>query len=202
MQNDNSNNDDKNKSKSIDDDLSDDTPDAYKLYKYEVKTTNTNIYLSENISGHTDYYEIFELLRNSKKGDTVTFILNNYGGYINTGVQLINFIDKSKAKVKMVVAGPVYSMASLLALVGEEIEIFPHTFLMFHDYSGGEKGKGHEMMSAIVHFKPYFDKILKDTCTGFLTDREIKRIQDGKDLYVPCEDTGKRLERHFKQRRK
>lgn len=167
--------------------------DEYRIYTREVKARYHNVYLGETIESSDTYYDLFNLLHVSTQMDHVNIVLNNYGGRVNAGVQLINAIRATKAKVQMEVSAPVYSMGSLLAVVGDATLLHPHTFLMFHDYSGGERGKGNEMERSVTNYRGYFRSLLQDVCKDFLDKEEINTILNGQDLYIGYNDAKKRL---------
>ena len=181
-----------------DDDDDDYGSEAYTLYKKETKQTEYEVYLGTTIISVTEYHELFRKMSEASERDSFKIILNNYGGYVATGTQFINAIRSTKAKVTTVVAGPVYSMASLIALAVPDVVVSPHTFLMLHDYSGMEMGKGSEMVKSIECYKPYFDELLKDTCGWFLTKKEVSNICSGIDVYIGSVDAIDRLTRRKK----
>lgn len=171
--------------------------DIFKIYKRPTITHETHIYLGEYIDSQSRYFELFNELDNAGKKDKIYFHLNNYGGDVATGAQLIHKIHDCDATVLMCVEGPVYSMGSILALAGDVIpKVSPHVFFMFHDYSGGEYGKGNEMHHSITNFQHYFRDLLMDVCCPFLTKKEVRTIMKGEDLYVPFK-TG--LDRHGRE---
>lgn len=157
-----------------------------------------NVYLGTSVLSSDKYYKLFNILASASSNDEFNIHLNNYGGYVSGGVQLLNALRSTPAKVKMVVAGPVYSMASLLALCVEDVEVHDHTFFMFHDYSGGEFGKGAEMVRSVLNYKEYFKEVLRDVGRGFLTDQEMEDIYHGIDLYITADDARKRLKARAK----
>ena len=160
-----------------------------------------NIYLGTSVLSSDKYYKLFNTLAAAGPDDDFRVHLNNYGGYVSGGTQLMNSLRSTKGHVKMIVAGPVYSMASLLAICVEDVEIHDHTFLMFHDYSGGSVGKGAEMIRSVISYKAYFEQVLKDVGKDFLTKKEITDLYHGVDLYVTAEDARKRLVARAKKRK-
>lgn len=185
--------DKENKDKDSDDD--DDDGDAYKLFKNAVTHTTYDVYLGESVQRSTEYYELFNKLSNATKNDKFRVHLNNFGGCCHTGVQLMNAFRKTKGHVQMIIEAPVYSMASILAVCVKDVVVEPHTFLMFHDYSTWELGKGSEIAASVGHYQPYFKRVLKDACEGFLTTEEINNICKGQDLYVSDTEAKKRLKK-------
>lgn len=143
-----------------------------------------NVYMLSSIGMQKSYRPIFDLLRNTKSQDKVNLFMNNHGGSVTTGIDIINAIRNCKSTVRTIVTGPLYSMAPLIALQGESIKVESNSFLMFHDYSTMEGGKGSEIEASVKHFRQFFKDCLEDWCKGFLSKKEIREILVGKDLYI------------------
>lgn len=160
------------------------------------KTTNVySVYLNEEIGDPKNYRDVFNLLRESGEDDHIILYLNNYGGYVHTGIDIVNSIRASHGKVYTCMTGPCYSMAPLIVLAGDKVFVEQDVFMMFHDYSGASRGKGHEMTAQILHEKPHFDAMFERLAKGFLTKNEIKDINNGQDLYLDRDQILKRLKK-------
>ena len=160
----------------------------------EMKSKRYNIYLGDSVQEPAKYYSIFNILRTTTSLDNVVFYINNYGGQLNTTAELIHAIRASQATTHAVVTGPIYSAAPIITLAAKKIYLEKHIFMMFHDYSGLEHGKGNEMEKSIKAYQPYFKALISDVCRPFLTQKEIRSILEGKDLYLDYEECKKRLE--------
>lgn len=160
------------------------------------KTISRNeysIYMLNNISYQKSYRPMFDLLRQMKVTDKVTVFMNNHGGSVHTGIDIINSIRACEAQTKVVVTGPLYSMAPLIALQGNTIVVESNSFFMFHDYSTLEGGKGSEIEASVKHYRKFFLDCLADWCKGFLSKKEIIDIHAGKDLYLSTNEVKERL---------
>jgi ATP-dependent protease ClpP protease subunit len=160
-----------------------------KIFTTEHKCHTYDVYLGESVNESTQYYELFHMLDKAQKNDHFVIHLNNFGGALHTGLQLINCLNKCKATITMSVESHVYSMASLLALCGDIIMVHPKVVMMFHDYSGGSIGKGSEMEKNVDSDRIFWAGFLKDVCYPFLTKPEIKQLIRGEDIYVHQETT-------------
>lgn len=181
--------------------LDDDTPPPFEIIRHVRSAADYCIYLSENVESNFQYVKLLDTLRRVKKDDTVTLYLANYGGLCSTGFQIVNAIKECQAGVDIVVDAPCYSMAAILAVSGKSLTLKPGTFLMFHNYSGGDYGKGKERLDATVHFYDHFHRHLKEVVSPFLTTAELERLRNDQDVYIDFydKDLKKRIERHFKQ---
>lgn len=160
------------------------------------KMTNVySIYLTEHIGESKNYRDVFNLLREAGAEDYFKIYLNNFGGYVSTGQDIINAMRACQGQVFTCITGPVYSMAPLIALAGQKIFVEQDVFMMFHDYSGGQEGKGNEMALAVAHEKPHFDSVFRKLTKGFLSDKEATNVLMGQDLYLGREEIIKRLKK-------
>lgn len=154
-----------------------------------------SVYLVEEINESKYYRDLYNILRQSEDTDCFVIYMNNFGGFCHTGIDIINAMRASKGRVCVVLTGPLYSMAPLIALSADIVYIEEDTFMMFHDYSGGMFGKGAEMEKAILHEKPFFDKMFSKITKGFLTKKEIQSIGKGEDLYLDRAQISARLKK-------
>lgn len=160
------------------------------------KITNVfSVYLTEEIGESKNYRDLFNLLREANPEDNFIIYMNNFGGYVSTGVDIINAMKACNGQVFTCMTGPCYSMAPLITLAAQKVFIEEDTFMMFHDYSTGAEGKGNEISIRMEHEKPHFDNMFKKIVNGFLTKQEIKNVLKGQDLYLGKEEIIKRLKR-------
>ena len=173
---------------------------VYSIYPYEDKKLIYNVYLSESIENNFKYTDLLHTLRHIKADDEVRIYMANYGGQCSTGFQLVNAIRECKAPVHMVLDAPSYSMGAILALSGKSLTMNPGTFLMFHNYTSFDMGKGAELHMAVNHYFDHFHRHLKTICGPFLTNKELRHLQKDNDLYISADapDIKDRIKRHFK----
>ena len=172
----------------------------HKWFK-KISSCEYNIWLSKSIGADLEYYfDLFDFLENQvTKNDTVYIKLANYGGDLHTGIALAHCIQSCPAIVVMQVMSNCYSMAALLALCGDSMQIYIGNYLMFHNYSGGEYGKAGEIGPAHEANQKAWQDYLNYFCAPFLTKREINAILNDIDVYVHHDDKGlkNRIKRHF-----
>lgn len=151
------------------------------------------VHLTTEIGDSKHYRELYNCLRQASPDDFFHLHLANFGGYLHTGIEIINAIRACPGHVFTYMVGGCYSMAPLIVLSGDRIFVEDDSFLMFHDYSGGSGGKGSEMEKQIKFEKPYFDHTFGKIVNKFLTKKEIKHIIEGQDLYLTDEEVKTRL---------
>lgn len=164
-----------------------------------VKTTH-NVKLRGGIHDHEDYDSFIALLHRATKDDVINLELNTPGGVCSVGFPVIEAIKKTKARVDVEVVYPTASMGALLALSGNSLKLSHHSYIMFHDYSGGFYGKGEETAQHVESYRKVFKKRFYELCQPFLTKNECDRMFKGEDIYIHADskDLKKRIARHFK----
>lgn len=166
------------------------------LITNEVTTVNKySVYLGEDIKEANKYYPLFNLLRTAEDYDSFIFYVNNYGGQVNTMVELVHALKATKADTYGVISGPIYSAAPLVTLAFKKIHVHDNVFMMFHDYSGAEVGKGNEVEKSIKAYRQFWSVLFNDIVKGFLKKEEVTDILEGKDLYLNSKQIKARLRR-------
>lgn len=168
-------------------------------YEQQLPVRQVSYYLCGEIREPQYYTELFYTLRSAAETDLVYLHLNSSGGDFNTGLQIINNIQASNARVVTILEARAYSMAALIFLCGDELIVHDNCQLMFHIYSGIFSGKGNEQQAEIAAVGKWFEKVMSRLCTPFLSEREIDSILKGADLWMDSDDIRKRL--HSMQRK-
>lgn len=178
----------------------DNKTESYSIYSKPVGFIHS-IYLSDSVEDSSFEYEgLLDFLTTCVETDTVNIYLANFGGACHSGIRLAHAIQQCVAPVNMHITAPCYSMGAILAISGHGIVLYPGTFLMFHNYSSTERGKGGELIKAATEYKKHFEEILCHLCVPFLTKKEIERLLRDEDVYIHAsdEDIHKRVERHYR----
>lgn len=160
-----------------------------------------DIYMGNDVDLEQQYHQLCHLLRVVvNKDDDVTFHLGNFGGSCHAGMQIVNAVQNCKGKVTMQVEFPCYSMGALLAISGNDLVMEPSTFLMFHNYSGGSRGKGAELIKGALETHKWLMGMFERIGSPFLTNKEIKKLMRDEDIYIHHDDKTleTRKKRHFK----
>lgn len=151
------------------------------------------VYLSGPLTGPEDYVDWVRTIRSAGPDDVIELHLNTPGGDVYTAIQLLHAFDSTDAHVHVVIAGICASAGTILMTVGDSFEIHPATSFMFHNYSGGMRGKGNEMHIQMEYERKWSVQFMKDTYHGLLTEDEINSLVDGRDFWLSAEDVGDRL---------
>lgn len=177
--------------------MDDDTVPFQGLLRYErqVPVRQVSYYICGELKEPQYYTELFYTLRTAGDTDLIYLHLNSPGGDFNTGLQIINNIAASSARVVTILEARAYSMAALIFLSGDELIVHDNCQIMFHTYSGIFAGKGNEQQAEIAAVGRWFEKVMRRICTPFLTDDEVNLILKGADYWIDSDDITRRLSR-------
>lgn len=144
----------------------------------------TTVYLTDGISYPSEYNKLCYILDHAKPGDTVTLHINNGGGHIDSAFQIINSMKHSKAHIIGKLSGTVASASTVISLCCHELIVADYTAFMIHNYSGHVAGKGNEIKAQQDFVDRELNVAFKEIYSGFLTDREMTQVIDGRDIWL------------------
>jgi len=78
-------------------------------------------------------------------------------------------------------------------LAGDEFIVHDNCLMMFHNYTGGVFGKGHEQIAALDATTRWVHEVMKNVYVPFMTEVELDRLTKGEDLYFRADEVRKRL---------
>lgn len=147
-----------------------------------------------------EYGDLIRELHSAHEGDNIILNINSPGGRCDIGFMIVKSIIQTRATVVAHIVYPSASMASIIACVCDAILFDPHTYLMFHTYSGGAFGKSDEMFQDVIETKRSLEGKFRDCVGKFLTKKEIEKMLEGKDIYIRADDANlkARCDRHFR----
>ena len=151
-----------------------------------------NISLDEDIEDPAKYREIFNILQRATEHDIINFYINSHGGILVTFVQLYNLLLNCKATTTAVIY-TAHSVAALIALSCTKIIVTKFSNMMFHNSTWSVEGDSTKMKDHSDFFFESYKEILETVTRGFLTDKEIEKIMEGKEIWVNQQNIEKRL---------
>lgn len=153
---------------------------------------HTDVYLTDGIEEPGYYNELCHMLRTAHEGDTVALHINTPGGMVDSAFMIIDAIKASRATVTGYLTGTVASAGTMIALACHEIVAADHLSFMIHNYSAGMMGKGHEMKARQEFMDKSLNEAFKAFYRGFLSDKEMTEVIDGKDIWIGKDEVIKR----------
>ncbi|MEY4591283.1 MAG: hypothetical protein RIR18_178 [Pseudomonadota bacterium] len=164
-------------------------------YERQVPVTQVSYYICGEIDEPQCYTELFHTLRSASSTDLIYLHLNSPGGNFDTGLQIINNMKASQARVVTILEARAYSMAALIFLCGDELVVHDNCQLMFHTYSGNFAGKGNEHQAEVKALSHWFEKVMTRICVPFLAVADIEKILEGGDVWMESDEIRRRLSR-------
>lgn len=171
-------------------------------YERQAPVHQISYYICGEIQEPQYYTELFYTLRTATETDLVYLHINSPGGDFDTGLQIINNMLASEARVVTVVEARAYSMAAFIFLSGDELVVHDNCQLMFHIYSGTFAGKGNEQLAEVMALGSWFEKVMTRICSPFLSKTEIVRILKGSDVWMDSDEVRQRLTKMLRNQEK
>lgn len=142
------------------------------------------VYMYESISAPGVYAELHNKLLNLPADKTVTLHINNGGGYEQGASTICQALRNTKATTVANLSGIVASAATIITMECDNIEVAPDTMFMIHESSFDNLGgKFSDMKSFQDYYNEHTREASKRSYLGFLTEDEIERIHNGKELW-------------------
>ncbi len=185
--------------KSNDDlDLDTSSSEQFKIFTVPKPGSEHHIYLGDTIEENYKYMDLCHKLRTFTDEDHVKLYLANFGGNMYAGNLIISAMSDCKAYITTIVTAPIFSMASIIALAGDNMLVKSPAFLMFHNYTSLELGKGGALKAAVEHGDKFARQLSENVIGKFLFPEEHKAIRSDKDVYIHWDDS-KLLERYARK---
>jgi HK97 family phage major capsid protein len=122
--------------------------------------------------------------------ESITVRINSYGGSVTDGLAIYNALKRHKAHVTCAIDGVALSIASLIAMAGDEVEIAENAMMMVHAPWGGIMGNAVEMRE----YADVLDKMASAMSTSYATrsgkpiEECLALLTDGVDHWYTAEE--------------
>lgn len=124
------------------------------------------------------------------EADEITVRINSYGGSVTDGIAIYNAIKRHPATVTVSIEAAAYSIASLIAMAGDTVEMAENALLMIHapwGYTGGNSVELREFADtldayALAMASSYVSK------SGQTQNAILDLLTDGKNHWYSAED--------------
>jgi ATP-dependent protease ClpP protease subunit len=166
----------------------------FRVFEQTFTAQHVHFYLSKPVGEAEGYTDMIHRITLANPSDTIFIHLNIPGGQIDTGVQLINAMRNSQARIVTVLEATAYSLGTLIFLAGDEMVVNDNCMMMFHNFNGGLIGKGNELVSELEATVKWFQALAEDVYIPFLSREEFDRITRGEDMWMQTPEIRTRLE--------
>lgn len=150
-----------------------------KLYLYGsiVEEVPTNWWTGEAMEG--DYITIKDIKEAFKEinEDSVEIHINSKGGDVYSSVAIGNFIKESDKHITVIVDAIAASGASIIAMAGDEVKMYPNSLMMIHRASAACYGNAEELRKIADNLEK-FDEAVQASYMGHFkgSKEELKKL--------------------------
>lgn len=164
----------------------------HKLYTKPVTRNEHTIYFTA-LENHPDLSMLLNNLRNSGDDDTLTIRIDSSGGYASELYKIKSVIqEKFYGRTTTILDPSGASAAAIIFTFGDKRIAYEHSWIMFHDWSGGAFGKASDVVNRIKFYKQLYDNIAKSELKEFLTKEELNDMLNGKEFWFDIKKLCKR----------
>jgi len=153
-----------------------------------------NVYIDQEISEPENYRKVFDVLQKVSGYDRINIIINTPGGNVATTLQLFNGILRCPAFCTAFIY-KAYSAGSMIALACDAIQVEKFGSMMIHTACCGFDGKTNEIDSWSKFINKMDLRINKEIYFGFLSEKEIDKINNGCDIWLNESEINQRLKK-------
>lgn len=156
--------------------------------------------LARPITEPDDFEEEFQLFAGAGERDVIKIDITTPGGSMDTGHLLRRAIVNTAAHTIGYIGPTCASAGTAIALACEEWEIDEMSSFMIHTASYGYVGMAPHVKANVDHSDKMINRFVRTTYAGFLTEDEIERVIDGKEVYFEGEELAQRLSAYAQYR--
>lgn len=122
--------------------------------------------------------------------DTINVRINSYGGSVSDGLAIYNALRRHKATVKTNIEGVAVSIASLIAMAGDTVEMAENAMFMVHAPWGYAAGNSKELREYADVLDRYAEAMAASYArkTGKTTDAILTLLTDGVDHWYSASE--------------
>lgn len=117
--------------------------------------------------------DVMELLNGIGENDALDIYINSPGGSVFAGIAIYNMLDRHKGHKRVFVEGYAASIASVIAMVGDEIIVPENAYLMIHKAWGLSMGNADDLREAADMYERFDNTI---------ANAYMKKAKDGKNI--------------------
>jgi len=174
----------------------------YEYYEQQVIRKVHHFFLNGYIGDATEYTKMIHIIQQAGPEDAIHIHLNTEGGYLSTGVQIINAMKYSVAEIICSIEGEAHSLGSMIFLAADQFLVHDNSQMLIHNFRGGVIGKGRESADEMAATLKWFNLLTHKYYLPFLTDKELENVLNDKDMWLHSDDIRKRLAKMIKIRKR
>lgn len=162
------------------------------------QVNNHLVFIDDDITSPSDYRDAIYCLATCSENDAVNLLVNSSGGRTDSIWQIIEAMKGCRGDVSVTVIGAAYSAASMLACMAPECYIAESAEFMLHTAHYGSIGTVPNVKGQTDFATRQINKLLDKAYKGFLTDKELEELKNGKEYWFDADEAIKRMARRYK----
>ena len=169
-------------------------PEQKGLIRTITQQMNTHlVFIDDDITSPSNYRDVIHCLATCNENDNVNILINSSGGRTDSAWSIIEAMKGCRGDVSVTVLGAAYSAASMIACMANECYFSESSEMMLHTAHYGSIGTVPNVKGQTDFATRQINKLL-DTCyTGFLTNKELEELKNGKEFWYSAEEAQARM---------
>lgn len=163
---------------------------------------NYKVFLCRDIQSPEEHLNELATLYNANDGDNIDIYFNSNGGYLDTAIQFIDAIHRCRGNVVGHLVGSAHSAAGAIFLACHGWVVGENASMLVHMASGGMQGKFPDIALQWKHDESNVKRVNKRAYKYFLSRKELKDMNKGKDFWFNSDEILKRVKIVSKKRTK
>lgn len=144
--------------------------------------------INEQFHDVQQFEQVVDALDNAQQGDIVHIRLSTIGGALHAIIPLINSMKNTEAFIHVHVESDTASAGTMVMALAHSLYVNEYATIMYHNVQYSAGGHGGNVEAQVRHITASSKKLIRDLYNGLLTEEEIKRIEDGLELYLTAEE--------------
>ena len=155
-----------------------------RVWRLDYSASDIHIHINDDIGHCSDYNHELQAIYSANENDTVYVHLCTGGGSLWTMCQFRSALASCRAHTVAVIEGPCHSAGSMLALCCKELVVHDTAYMLIHNYSGGDFGKGKELVESVLQGDAWLENLFHSVYKDFLTKEEVIRVRNDHDIHL------------------
>lgn len=174
-------------------------PTQFEVFSQPISMVH-RVTIDDDFTEVYQFAQLVDILDNAQEGDCVQIKLSTNGGALHSIVPLINAMQDTDAYIYVHVESDTASAGTVIMMLAHSCYVNPYSNIMLHTASYGFYGHSGNMDAHVAHSTKAIEKFVRDIYSDFITEAEMLRLLDGKELYFDSDECHKRFDARDKIR--
>ena len=157
-----------------------------------------DVFIDQPFVDSSYYRTVIAMLNDAGPDDLVIFHLNSPGGLLSGLQSLVEAVKGTEAHTVAYIVGQCASAASIFSMYCDSVVVSDMASVMIHNVSYATGGKNSDIIAHTQHIAKTSEKLIRETYQGYLTEKEIEEVLNGREIYFDAEEARERFEKRVK----